>query len=139
VQKQRRWLGLQKGTGVVETQDDANLLRLDGELRRLEGGGRGSWDGERAAALVNRMTQLAPVSFASDAAYYWTATREQCLEEAEELREELEELPADADSLPHVRSLKEEIKRVGEHGRRAGIIRDLFLEAMRTYSPPPSK
>jgi hypothetical protein len=123
-----------------------NLLHLDDELRRLEGGGSGPWDGEQAAALVNRITYLDsirpesdPVSSASEAAYYWNATREQCLEELEELRGELVELREGADSLPHVSSLQETIKRVEEHGRRAGIICDLFLEAIRAYEPPPAE
>ena len=123
---------------ALDEQEAASILDLDGELRRVEGGGSGPWDGERAADLVNRITYLDsirpesdPVSSAGESAFYWNATLLQCMEELEELRDE-------AASQPDSPSLQDTMKKVEEHGRRAGIIHHLFVEAIRAYKPQPS-
>ena len=123
-----------------------NFLDLDDELRRLEGGGSGPWDGKRAAALVNRITHLDSVrpesdrdSIASEAAFYWKRHVSNALRNWENFESNWQSSGGDADSLPHVGSLQETIKQVEEHSRRAGIICDLFGEAIRDYQPPPSR
>jgi hypothetical protein len=141
---------------MMPRREVGNYLRLDQELRRIEGGGSGHWDAdtvEKVADIVGRLTYLCvtgpqeapagPHDFDNDAerhAWYWNTTHEQALAEWEErrsvpLREQIY-LPdrwswkTGLESWRTERAIQKSIKTYAD---RAAIIRDLFIDAYRGY------
>jgi hypothetical protein len=102
---------------------------------------------------VNRITYLDSMrpgddplatGYASDSAYYWKATREECLAELEELRAHVLRKRSrlwflSATTRSQWRSERENLAEMQEHARRAGVIHDLFVDAIRAYEPEPVK
>lgn len=148
----RFFLGLARGSVSAEDmgmpadlpveQEVGTVWGLDGELRVIEGGGRGPWDLERVADIVNRMAYLdsldAKQGIAGQCAFYWGATHEQCVAELAELREELrQDRPRlwflSAESRGNWRAEMESLRRIQAHGDRAAVIRDLFSQAITVY------
>lgn len=147
----RRFLGLHRGvTGPVQPsklppsllplRELGTILDLDNDLRGLEGGGdSGSWDADKAADLIDRMAyleaqggdQVAGPGYAGKCAYFWNATREECLTELAGRR-----ILRSKSRWWNVRSRRYERDRLDEiqaHADRAGIISGLFVDAMREY------
>jgi hypothetical protein len=153
----RRFLGLhRRGTGRVKPaklppsllppRELGNILDLDEELRDLEDDGIGPWDAEKAADLVDRMAYLEahgydPVTgpgYAGKCAYFWNATREECLTILAGRRERiLRSKPRwwtrsrrSREAWQYERDRLDEIQ---AHADRSGIISGLFVDAMREY------
>jgi hypothetical protein len=152
-----RFLGLHRGAAdgakrarlplsLIPPRELGNILDLDEELRDLEDDGIGPWDAEKAADLIDRIAyldaqggdQVTGPGYAGKCAYFWNATREECLTELDGRRERI--LRSKPRWWTRSRRSREawqyERGRLGEmqaHADRAGVISGLFVDAMREY------
>lgn len=132
---------------LIPPRELGNILDLDEELRDLEDDGIGPWDAEKAADLIDRMAyleaqggdEITGPDYAGKCAYYWNATREECLTALAGRRERILRSKPRWWTMPSRRSRQAwqyERGRLDEmqaHADRAGIISGLFVDAMRDY------